>query len=88
MPTIYQIILVALITAFIILFLNKTELRTKLRDFFDSKKINLLAELIDCDFCLSFWICLCVALGFMLLSYELTFIFTPFFATPITRFLL
>lgn len=88
MPEICQIIKVALIAAFIILFLGKTGLRTKLRDYFDTKRISLLADMLDCDFCLSFWICFCIALGLLVFGYEMHLIITAMCAAPITRFIL
>ena len=65
MSTICQIIEIALIASFIILFLGKTGLREKIRNYFDEKNIIYVANMIDCDFCLSFWMCVCV---YMLLS--------------------
>lgn len=88
MPEIREIIEVALIAAFIILFLGKTGLRTKLRDYFDTKGISLFADMLDCDFCLSFWLCFCIAFGFLILGYEIHFLITLLCAAPITRFIL
>ena len=87
MPTIYQIAVIALLAAFIILFLGKTELRIKMRNWCDKEGITIVADMLECDFCLSFWICTCLALGFLVLGYEISF-FIPFCAAPITRFLL
>lgn len=86
MSTLYQIILVALATAFIILFLNKTEWRYELRDWFDSKHISLIAKMLDCDFCLCFWIS--VFLTTFIATKDPSLIFTPFYSTPIARYLL
>ena len=80
--------MVAALAAFVILFLNKTGLRTKIRDFFDVKEVNLFADLLDCDFCLSFWLCFCIAFGLIVLGYELSYIIAAVCATPISRFLL
>lgn len=88
MPEIHQIAKVALLAAFIILFLGKTGLRTKIRDWFDTKGLSLFADMFDCDFCLSFWVCFCLAFGLMVLGYEMYFIITAACAAPITRFLL
>ena len=86
MPTLYQIILIALATAFIVLLLNKTERRYKLRDWFDLKGINLVAKMLDCDFCLCFWVS--VALTIFAAAKDPTLIFIPIYSTPIARFLL
>ena len=49
MSALYQAIVVALIAAFVILFLGKTGLRTKFRDFNDKLGISLVADMLDCD---------------------------------------
>lgn len=87
MSAICQTLIVATLAAFIILFLGKTGLRIKLRDISDKSGIRLLADMLDCDFCLSFWISLCLSLGFLVLGYEISII-VPFCATPIARYLL
>ena len=88
MPEIlYQSAIVALLAAFIILFLNKTGLRIKFRDYNDKIGISIVADMLDCDFCLSFWTCFCVAMALLLLGFEISML-VPFCATPITRYLL
>ncbi len=87
MSTICQAIIVALIAAFIILFLGKTELRTKFRDFNDRLGISLVADMLDCDFCLSFWTCLFIAISFWSICWE-PHLLVIFCAPPITRYLL
>jgi hypothetical protein len=86
MPTLYQIIITALISAFIILFLGRTNLRIKLRDFCDVHGISLIAEMLDCDFCLSFWMCLCIAL--CVCDFTIFSLIAAICAVPITRMLL
>ena len=88
MPEIYQIIIVALFAAFIILFLGKTGLRTKIRDWFDMKGVSIFADMLECDFCLSFWVCLCLACGLAVFGYEIYVVATAICASPITLFLL
>lgn len=88
MPTLYQIILVALAASFIILFATKTEIRYSARDFCDSKKLSIIAEMLDCDLCLSFWMSLIVSIIFTLVTKDVQFIFASLFAAPIARFLL
>ena len=87
MPTLYQAIVVALIAAFIILFLGKTGLRTKLRDYYDKVGISILADMLDCDFCLSFWTCLVIAMLLWAFDYKPDFL-VLLCAPPITRYLL
>lgn len=87
MSALYQAIVVALIAAFVILFLGKTGLRTKFRDFNDKLGISLVADMLDCDFCLSFWTCLFIAIGLWTVGWE-PHILVIFCAPPITRYLL
>ena len=88
MSTVYQAIVIALMAAFVILFLGKTGLRTKFRDYYDKIGISVLADMLDCDFCLSFWTCLVIAmLLWILFGYKPDFL-VLFCAPPITRYLL
>ena len=88
MPEIlYQSAIVALSAAFIILFLNKTGLRIKFRDYNDKIGISIVADMLDCDFCLSFWTCFALTIGFWTFGWEPHFI-VAFCAAPVTRFLL
>jgi hypothetical protein len=87
MSTIYQTIIVALLAAFIILFIGKTEIRIKLRDFNDKHGLYLIANMLDCDFCLSFWTCLFVTIGVSFIGYRPDLL-VVLCATPITRYLL
>lgn len=91
MPEIYKIIVIAFVlslaVAFIILFGNKTELRYKLRDIFDREGVSLIAKMLDCDFCLSFWLLVLATMIFGVISGEgLCLLLIPFIATPLTRF--
>ncbi len=88
MPTIYKIIIIALLVAFIILFANKSEIRIKLRDFCDEHKMPLIAKMLDCDFCLSFWAGVILSIAFAIATKDISCILIPFLSTPITRFLL
>lgn len=67
-----QSVLVALIVAFIILFLGKTGAREYLRDYHDRIGATKAAEMFECDFCLSFWTCLLVMLGFWLFDIKVS----------------
>ena len=87
MSTLCQAIIVALTAAFIILFLNKTGLRIKFRDWDDKVGISIVADMLDCDFCLSFWTCFIVAICLWTFRCEPHFL-VIFCAPPITRYLL
>ena len=88
MSEIHKIILAALIVAFAILVLTKTGLRDKTRDAFDLKGIKFMADMIDCDLCLSFWLSMCTCISTAIYSGDISWIYVPAFSTPITRFLL
>lgn len=88
MSEIYKIIMVALAAAFTILVLTKTGLRDKTRDAFDIKRIVFMAKMIDCDFCLSFWLSLSICVSAAISTGDNTWLVIPIFSTPITRFLL
>lgn len=87
MPTLYQTIITALIAAFIILFLGKTELRNKIIDYCDIIGISIVADMFECDFCLSFWTCTFITTCFYLFGFDFTLL-NIICATPITRYLL
>lgn len=88
MSEIYQIVVIATIAAFIILFLGKTGLRTEMRDWYDTKGIGLFADMLDCDFCLSFWLCLVLTILVILLTGNTHWLVAIICAPPITRILL
>lgn len=46
---------------------------------------NFVSQLANCTFCLSWWTCLAVSLIFIIESRDITFLFVPVIATPITR---
>lgn len=87
MPEIYQVIVSALLTAFIVLVLNKTQMRWKLRDYLDSKHIKLIADMLDCDFCLCFWTGMLIAIGFIAFKFPVPW-FLPFCSAPLARIFL
>lgn len=88
MPKIHQIIIIATIAAFVILFLTKTGLREKLRNYCDKVGIRVLADMLDCDFCLSFWICSVLAIMLTILTCDIHWLLAICCSTPITRILL
>lgn len=46
---------------------------------------EFVSQLANCTFCLSWWTCLAVSLVFIIESRDITFLFIPVIATPITR---
>lgn len=87
MPTIYQIIVLALIAAFIVLVMSKTEARYKLRDWCDEKCLKQIANMFDCDFCFGFWSAVVVAVVITIVTADVGWLVSPFLSAPITRFL-
>lgn len=81
MSTIYQIITVSLAVSFTILVLEKTGLREKLRDL--SGK-TLFADMLECDFCLGFWLSVLITVGLLLSGYEISFLM-PIYTAPFIR---
>ena len=87
MPTIYQIIVLALIAAFIVLVMSKTETRYKLRDLCDEKGLKQIAKMFDCDFCLGFWSAVAIAIVITIITADIGWLTTPILSAPLTRFL-
>lgn len=88
MPEIHKIIQIALFTAFIILFLERTGLKQKMIDFFAVKKLMLLTKLLECDFCLSFWVASIISICYSLILNDPLIMLSPIFTTPLTRYIL
>lgn len=90
MSTVYFITLlsaliyIALAAAFVILLIEKLGIR-------DSIVVNapkLISQLFDCDFCLSFWMSLILAVILAIFFDEFSILFIPIISTPITRILI
>lgn len=79
-----HVIIIALISAFVILFITKVGLR----DFVIERSPKLISEMFNCDFCLSFWTN--VFMTIIVISYTgfLPFMAVPIVAAPITRILI
>lgn len=88
MSEIYQITVISTIAAFIILFLGKTGWRNRIRDYYDKVGIGIIADMLDCDFCLSFWTCFILILLITALTGDKSWYIAVFCAPPITRVLL
>lgn len=88
MSEIYQIVVIATMAAFIILFLGKTGLREKLRDYHDKMGIKIVADMLDCDFCLSFWTCFMLVVIATTLTNDVRWLAAIMCSPPLTRVLL
>ena len=90
MSTIYFITLlsaliyIALAAAFAILLIGKLGIR----DNIITKAPKLISQLFDCDFCLSFWTSLILAVILAIFFREMNILFIPIISTPITRILI
>lgn len=74
----------ALAAAFVILLIGKLGIR----DNIIAKAPKLISQLFDCDFCLSFWTSLILAIILAIFFNEMSIIFIPIISTPITRILI
>jgi hypothetical protein len=79
-----HVIIIALISAFVILFITKVGLR----DFVIEQGPKLISKMFNCDFCLSFWTNVFVAFFIAAFLGFLPLMVVPIFATPITRILI
>jgi hypothetical protein len=90
MSTVYFITLlsaliyIALAAAFVILLIGKLGIR----DNIIAKAPKLISQLFDCDFCLSFWTSLILAVILAIFFREMNILLIPIISTPITRILI
>lgn len=90
MSTVYFIALlsaliyIALAAAFVILLIGKLGVR----DEIITRAPKLISQLFGCDFCLSFWTSLILAIILAIFFNEMSIIFIPIISTPITRILI
>ena len=78
------LIYIALAAAFAILLIGKLGIR----DSVITKASKLISQLFDCDFCLSFWVSVILAVILAIFFREISIIFIPIISTPITRILI
>lgn len=78
------LIYISLSAAFAILFAERLGIRDKIV----AKAPKLISQLFECDFCLSFWTSLILAIILAIIFNEMSIIFIPIVSTPITRILL
>lgn len=84
MTMLYALIVTILAAAFIILLIGKLGIR----DEIIMRAPNLISKLFGCDFCLSFWTSLILAIILVIFFNEIDIIFIPFVSSPITRILI
>lgn len=88
MPTLHFIIcnaiILASISAFIILLIGKLGIR----NIVIMKAPRLISQLFSCDFCLSFWTSFILAIILAIISNEMSVIYISIVSTPITRILI
>ena len=90
MSTVYFItmlsalIYIALAAAFAILLIGKLGIR----DNIIARAPKLISQLFDCDFCLSFWMSVILAVILAIFFREMNILFIPIISTPITRILI
>lgn len=87
MSTLYQIALIALFSAFIELFMNRSGFRYWLIDQCDDIGFTIVAKMLDCDFCLGFWLSVILSIAMVLITLDPSYIYVPVFAAPLIRFL-
>lgn len=78
------LIYVALASAFAILLIGKLGIR----DSIIAIAPMPVSKLFECDFCLSFWASLILAVILAIFFREISILFIPILSTPITRILL
>ena len=78
------LIYIALAAAFAILLSGKLGIR----DNIIAKAPKLISQLFDCDFCLSFWASVILAIILAIFFREMNILFIPIISTPITRILI
>ena len=78
------LIYIALAAAFAILLSGKLGIR----DNIVAKAPKLISQLFDCDFCLSFWTSVILAIILAIFFREMNILFIPIISTPITRILI
>ena len=87
MSEIHQVVIIvnvlisALASSFVILFISKVGLR----EAFITTAPKLLSKMFDCDFCLSFWINVALCLFQFCITGDAYWLIIPIYATPITR---
>lgn len=74
-------IVIALSSAFIILLSHKIGLI----EYLVNIPNKFISKLVQCNFCLSFWIALFISIIIIVLTKDLKYIFIPIISSPISR---
>lgn len=77
-------IIIALIACWVILFITKTGAR----EYIQVHAPKLISQMFSCDFCLSWWLCLLLAICFSIGTGNPVIILCAFCSTPIARYYL
>lgn len=80
----FALLCISLAAAFVILFIGKTGIR----DSIIAEAPELISKLFGCDFCLSFWTSLILAIILAIFFREMSIILVSIISTPITRILI
>lgn len=82
-------VIVALFAAFLVLFISRFEVRqdVSIREWLQTRSPRLVADMLRCDFCLCWWVCLALSLPLAIPFGWVALVAAPL-ATPIARFLL
>lgn len=78
------LVYISLAAAFAILLIEKLGARSEII----ARAPKPISQLFDCDFCLSFWTSLILAIILAIFFNEMSIIFIPIISTPITRILI
>ena len=85
MGYLFFILLCAIITACVATFFLLLAYKWGVIEWLQVHGNEFVSQLANCTFCLSWWTCLAVSLIFIIESRDITFLFVPVIATPITR---
>jgi flagellar biosynthesis protein FliQ len=77
-------VLVAMLAGWLILLLGKTGLR----EWGQVHAPKLVAKMLECDFCLSWWTCLAIILLWVIATGDVRLVLGAFAATPIARYII
>lgn len=76
---------VALAVAFVILFIGKSGMRDFLME---RARYRFIYDLLDCDFCLSFWLSLIISVVLSFIFANEAMLIIPLFSTALARYIL
>lgn len=77
-------VIIALISAFILILLGKWGVR----EWIQIHGNKFFSKMADCSFCMGFWISVILSVFFAIITQEVTYLLIPVIASPITRYIL